>query len=69
MSLFLLFAGVVNHIHKLQWDFLLGGIGEEFKSHPVSWSMVCSPFSRWRGPKSTYVQLNSLREVSMTPCA
>jgi flagellar biosynthesis protein FlhB len=29
---FFLFAGVVNHIHKLQWDFLLGGIGEEFNS-------------------------------------
>jgi hypothetical protein len=43
MSLFLLPTSVANRIKKIQWDFLLVGLGEEFKYHLVSWSKVCSP--------------------------
>jgi hypothetical protein len=39
-------ASVANRlIEKIQRDFLLGGLGEEFKYHLVSWSKVCSPIS------------------------
>jgi hypothetical protein len=36
MSLFPLLVGVANHIEKLQPDFLLCGIGEEFKFYLIS---------------------------------
>ena len=42
MYLFPLLVGVANCIEKLQHDFLLGGLGDEFKYHLVSWSQVCS---------------------------
>ena len=45
LSLFSTPATVANRIEKLQWDFLWGGLGEEFKYHLVSWSKVCSPIS------------------------
>jgi hypothetical protein len=38
-------VSVANRIEKLQHDFLLGGLGEEFKYHLVSWSKVCSSIS------------------------
>jgi hypothetical protein len=45
MSLFPLPASIANHIEKIQWDFLWGGLGEEFKYHFVSWSKLCSPIT------------------------
>jgi hypothetical protein len=36
---------VANRIEKLQSGSLLGGIGDEFKYHLVSWDKVCSPIS------------------------
>jgi hypothetical protein len=45
LSLFSLPVCVVDCIEKLQWDFLWGGTGEEFKFHLVSWSKVCSQIS------------------------
>jgi hypothetical protein len=41
ISHFLLPSSVVNRIEMLQWDFLWGRIGEEFKSHLVNWPKVC----------------------------
>jgi hypothetical protein len=35
MSLFPLPVGVANHIEKLQWDFLWGVMGVEFKIYLV----------------------------------
>lgn len=29
--------GVACHIEKIQWDFLWGGVGDEFKFHLVNW--------------------------------
>lgn len=43
MSLFHLSVGVANHIE--QWQFLLGGIGNELKFHLVNWSKACAPIS------------------------
>jgi hypothetical protein len=37
LSLFPTPVGVANRIEKLQWDFLRGGVGDEFKFHFVSW--------------------------------
>jgi hypothetical protein len=42
MSLFPLPVGVANRLEKLHWDFLWGGMGEEFKFHLVSWTKVCT---------------------------
>ena len=42
-SHFPLLVGVVNHIMKLQRNFLWGGTAEEFKFYLVNWSKVCSP--------------------------
>jgi hypothetical protein len=39
---FSLSTGFANRIEKLHWDFLWGGLGEEFKYHLVIWSKVCS---------------------------
>jgi hypothetical protein len=36
MSFFPLSLGVSNRIEKLQWDFLWGGLGDEFIYHLVS---------------------------------
>jgi hypothetical protein len=46
LSLFLIPASVANRIEKLYRDFLLGGLGDEFKFHLVNWSKVCSPISK-----------------------
>jgi hypothetical protein len=46
MSLFPLPTVIANRIKKLQWDFLWGGLGDEFKFHMVSWSKVCSLISK-----------------------
>jgi hypothetical protein len=45
LSLFPVPSGVASRIEKLHRDFLWGGIGDEFKYHLVSWSIVCSPIS------------------------
>jgi hypothetical protein len=45
MSLFPHPTSVANRIEKLQNDFLWGGLGEEFKYHPMSSSKVCMPIS------------------------
>jgi hypothetical protein len=45
MSVFLLPAGVTNHIEKLHRDFLWGEIGEEFKFHLISWFKIYSSIS------------------------
>ena len=37
MSLFPIPMGVACHIEKIQWDFLWGGVGDEFKFHLVNW--------------------------------
>jgi len=47
MSPFPLPVGVANCIEKLKWDFMCGGIGEEFKFHLVSWPKVCNPISKF----------------------
>jgi hypothetical protein len=36
-------TGVANRIKKLQCDFLLGGLGKEFKYHLARWSTMCTP--------------------------
>jgi hypothetical protein len=46
MSFFPLLVSVANRIEKLQWNFLWGGISEEFKFHLVSWPKVCTPISK-----------------------
>jgi hypothetical protein len=46
ISLFPFLAGVANQIEKLHWDFLWGGLGDEFKFHLVSLSNVCSLSSK-----------------------
>lgn len=48
MSLFPLPASVANHMEKIQYDFLWGGLGEEFKYHLMSWSKVCFPIFKER---------------------
>jgi hypothetical protein len=45
LSLFPIPSSVVSRIEKLHRDFLWGGLGEDFKYHPVSWSTVCSLIS------------------------
>jgi hypothetical protein len=45
LSLFPIPSNVASRIEKLHRDFLWGGLGEEFKYHLVSWSIVCSPIS------------------------
>lgn len=45
LSPFPILACVANRIEKLQRDFLLGEIGEEFKYHLVNWAKVCSLIS------------------------
>jgi hypothetical protein len=42
LSLFPIFVGVANRLEKFHWDFLWGGIGDEFKFHLVNWSTICS---------------------------
>jgi hypothetical protein len=46
LSLFPIPSSVASHIKKLHRDFLWGDLGEDFKYHLVSWSMVCSPISK-----------------------
>jgi hypothetical protein len=46
MSLFPLPVGVANNIEKFLRDFLSGELGEEFKYHLLSCSVVCSPVSK-----------------------
>jgi hypothetical protein len=43
LSLFPIPISVANRIEKLYRDFLWGGLGDDFKYHLVSWSMVCIP--------------------------
>jgi hypothetical protein len=45
LSLFYISICVANRFEKLQRDFLLGGIGEEFKYHLVRWDKVCYSIS------------------------
>jgi hypothetical protein len=45
LSLFPIPSSVASRIEKLQRDFLLEGVGEEFKYHLVRRSTVCSPIS------------------------
>jgi hypothetical protein len=45
MSLFHLLTSVANRIEKLQRDFSMGRLDEEFKYHLVSWFKVCTPIS------------------------
>lgn len=33
----------MNHIEKLHRDFLLRGLGDDFKFHLVKWGKACSP--------------------------
>ena len=40
-SLFPMPANVVNHLEKLQRDFLWGGLGEEKRFHLLQWDKVC----------------------------
>ncbi|KAG2673573.1 hypothetical protein I3760_13G098900 [Carya illinoinensis] len=41
LPLFPIPANVALCLEKLQRDFLLGGVGEEFKFHLVKWEKVC----------------------------
>lgn len=43
MSHFPIPTGVTNRIKKLQCNFLLGGLGKEFKYHLARWSTMCTP--------------------------
>jgi hypothetical protein len=45
LFLFPIPSRVANRIEKLYRDFLWGGLGEEFKYHLVSQSMVCTHIS------------------------
>jgi len=45
LSLFPLSASVGFRVEKLQRDFLLEGISDEFKYYLVSWSKVCTLIS------------------------
>jgi hypothetical protein len=42
LSLVPISVGVANRLEKLQRDFLLGGIGYEFKFYLVKWSKICT---------------------------
>jgi hypothetical protein len=57
MSLFLLPTNVANRIEKLQRDFLWGGLGDEFKYHPISWTKVCSLISKRVLGSGTYCSI------------
>ena len=35
-----------KRIEKLHRDFLLGGMGDEFKHHMVGWDKVCTPVEK-----------------------
>jgi hypothetical protein len=50
LSIFPIPAGVTNYIEKLLWDFLWGGVGEEYKFNLVSWSKFVPQFPQavWR---------------------
>jgi hypothetical protein len=43
LSFFPIPVGVANRLEKLRRDFLLGGIGDEFKFQLVKWSKMCTP--------------------------
>jgi hypothetical protein len=43
LSLFTISVSVAQRIEKLQRNFLLEGMGEEFKHHLVGWDKVCTP--------------------------
>ena len=43
LSIFPIPAVVANHIEKVQWNFLWGGLGDEPKFHLVRWTTVCTP--------------------------
>jgi hypothetical protein len=43
LSLLPIPAAVAKRIESVQYDFLWGGVGEEFKFHLVNWRKVCSP--------------------------
>lgn len=45
MSVFLNQVGVANHIEKFQWDFLWGGVGDQFEFYLVSLSKICTLIS------------------------
>jgi len=42
LSLFPIPIIVANRLKKLQWDFLWGGINDEFNFHLDHWSKICS---------------------------
>ncbi len=41
---------VANHLEKLHWNLLWGGMGNEFKFHLVECNTVCCPIKMvgWR---------------------
>ena len=43
LSLFPIPVGVARKLEKIQRDFLLSGLGEEFKYHLMSWPKICDP--------------------------